>query len=220
MEKKGEKVKTLISLLKKNKKPLNKKRGFSLVEILLVIVLLSLMATSVVPKITSVFRVSVQSSVRRFGALVKYAFDQSVLTQRIHRIVLDLENQRWYLEAAPRGATAGLEISERESDIKVDPNKILKQPAFEKVKGSLVDKMPPGVEIVSVDLSRKKTKKADQNEDSKVYYIFAYPSGYIESATVGLAESGKKGAEQTFRISIQSLTGKVKVNVEDGSSPR
>ncbi len=179
------------------------------------IVLLSLLATSVVPRVTNIFRVSVQSSVRRFGALVKYAFDQSVLTNRVHRIVLDIEKQEWSLEAAPVGAVAGLAIVERDADFKVDPNKILKQPEFQKVKGSLVDRMPSGVEILGVE--KGKDKQRSQKNDEKVYYIFAYPGGYIDSATVKLAEVGNKSSDLVFKISIQSLTGKVKVQSENRS---
>jgi prepilin-type N-terminal cleavage/methylation domain-containing protein len=212
-------VKKPIFHLKKKRlrSSMSRKSGFTLVEIMLVIVLLSLLATAVVPRITNVFRVSVQSSVRRFGALVKYAFDQAILTNRIHRIVLDMEKQEWSLEAAPPGAVAGLDFVERDADIKVDPNRVLKQPEFKKIKGSLVDRMPPGVQIYSVE-SGKKNRKKSEDSQSKVHYVFAYPGGFIDKTIVSLAETGKKNS-QTFRITIQSLTGKVKVEVDNDGVP-
>lgn len=187
-------------------------RGFTLVEVLLVITLLGLLATSVVPRITNVFQLSLNSSVRRFGALVKFAFDQSVLTGRTHRIVLDLDRQEWLIEqASAEGVLAEGIRAEREADYKRDLDKLEKLSSFNRLKNSLVDKMPSGVEIISAESTRfKRIDASNREKELGKFYIYAFPTGFIDEATVILSEAGRGDVNQ-FKISTKSLTGKVEI---------
>ena len=190
--------------------PHSSNQGFTLVEILLVIVLIALLATSVVPGVTNVFRVGVTSSVRRFAALVKYTYDQSILTGRIHRIVLNLDEQSWTVESAEVGA---LPIDKAKEELNRDHDgPPPEEPGFKKVGGTLVDKMPVGVQILKVESWRLGPKGASATKGE--VSLYAYPSGYIDEATVVLAEAGKENV-QRFKVTTQALTGRVKVETEN-----
>jgi len=182
--------------------------GFTLVEILMVIALLALLATSVLPRVGSVFRVNVQSSVRRYAAMVRYAYDQSVLTGRVHRIILDMDKQSWGVEVAEPGALP-LDRSKQgvlAEGIRED-DRVTSEPSFKKVTGNLVDSFPSGVQIVQVESWRLgKGKVATKGEIG----IYAFPNGYIDESTVTLAESGKENG-QRFTVTTQPLTGRIKV---------
>lgn len=191
-------------------------RGFTLIEMLLVLALLALLFASLMPKATSLFRVNVQSSVRRFAALVRFAYDQSVLTGKLHRIVLDFDKQTWAVEAANPGelpideAKRELNPYFKNRDLKegeADPD----EPGFQAAGRGLVSQLPRGVAIVEAHSWRY----GDKSVSKGVFSIFAYPSGMIDEARVRFAEEGKEKV-RTYEVSIQPLTGRTKIEV---SSP-
>lgn len=188
-------------------------RGFTLLEILMVIMLIGLLASAVVPNFTKVFRVSVQSSVRRYAALVRFTYDQSVLTGRIHRIVLNMDDQSWRVEAAEPGALPldKLKVGLMPEGLR-DDDRVLNEPQFQKAKSDFVDALPKGVALVQVSSWRLGTgSKADAT--SGEVSIYAFPNGYMDEATVVLAEAGKELSQQ-FKVTTVPLTGRVKIESE------
>lgn len=190
----------------------NRKSGFTLIEILLVVALVGLLASVMVPNISGVFRVGLKSSVRRYSAIVKYAYDNAILTGRIHRIVLNLDEQSWRVEAANPGQLPTdkdrmglLPDSLREDD------RIIEDPAFEVVGKRLVEKIPAGVKILEVSSWRIGEGNV---VDSGEFSIYAYPSGLIDESTVVIVEEGKEKLQQ-FLITTKSLTGRVSVKTEN-----
>lgn len=196
------------------------KRGFTLIEVLLVLVLVGLLFASVIPRATNLFRVSVRSSVRRFGAIVRYAYDQSILTGRLHRIVLDMEAQNWAVEQANPGELP-IDKARRElnpylkdahrGEDEEDPE----EPSFKKVGQGLVGSIPKGVQIVEGGSWRTGKELLKKGQFS----IYAYPNGFIDEATVVLAEAGKED-QQNFVIHVQPLTGRIKVDTRAGTGAR
>ena len=189
----------------------SRRKGFTTIEVLLVIVLLGLIATTVIPNIGGIFRVSVKSSVRRFAAIVKYTYDQAILTGRIHRIVLDLDEQSWKVEAAEANQ---LPSDEKRLGLLADgmreTDRVSVEASFKPSGDGLFDKMPGGVRIVQVDSWRL---GKDAVAKKGAISIYSYPSGYIDEVTVMLAEEGKEDVQQ-FLVTTKSLTGRIKVETE------
>lgn len=203
----GEKVRTRTSVRPTSEAGRNSS-GFTLIEILLVITLLALLAASVFPSVTKVLGASVQSSVRRYASMVRYVYDQSILTGKVHRIVLDMDKQAWTVEAADAGA---LPLDKAKVGVLADglreDDRVSVEPDFKKVGGTLVETMPSGVEIVEVESWRLGKGQA---ATKGVVSIYAFPSGFIDEATVVLAETGREKGRQ-FKVSTNSLTGRIKV---------
>lgn len=187
-------------------------RGFTLIEVLLVVTLIALLATAAMPSISNLFRTSVSSALRRYSALVRYAYDQSVLTGRVYRIVLNLDESTWRVEAADPGALPldktrlGLLAEGQRED---DRLKILGEPSFKAIKGNVVDQVPRGVKIVQVTSWRAGKDPVVKGETS----LYAYPNGMIDEATVVLSESGKADKQQ-FKLTTMALTGRVHLETE------
>jgi prepilin-type N-terminal cleavage/methylation domain-containing protein len=183
--------------------------GFTLLEILIVIVIITLLATTVAPRIAGVTRVGVQSSVRRYSGLIRYAYSNAVLTGRVHRVVLDLDNQSWRVEMADPGMLPTDEQAEKNREEIGKDEKEAPTPAFKKVGKNIIDKIPSGVQIVQVESWRIGRGVAATKGE---VYIYAYPAGFIDESTVVLAQIGKE-AVQNYRITTKSLTGRVKVEI-------
>ncbi len=187
----------------------NFKKGFTLLEILMVIALLGIISSSVLPSFSRIFRVSVQSSVRRYSALVRYTYDQAVLTGRLHRIILNLNEQKWSVEVAESGALPNDKASMGLLPEGISENeRIVEEPGFRKIKGNFVDQVPPGVKIVAVQGWRMGRDPITKGEVA----IYAFPNGFMDEATVVLAESGKE--TQQFKVKNHPLTGRTVVEVE------
>jgi general secretion pathway protein H len=203
----------------KSDRSARQRRGLTLIEILLVLALLSLLITAVVPDINRVFRAGVQSSVRRYSALVRYTYDQAVLTGRVHRIVLDLDAQSWKVEVAlPGELPLEREKKERQSNSsgekpkegedESDPNG-----SFQITGKNLVDKIPKGVEISEVQSWRLGEGSRIESTAKGQVSIYAFPSGFIDESTVVLSEV-REGKRQRFLLTTVPLTGKVDVKTD------
>lgn len=192
--------------------PRTKKSGFTLIEILLVVTLIALLSSIVAPGITGVFRVGLQSSLRRYSAIVKYAYDQAVVTGSIHRIVIDMDEQAWSVEKANPGE---LPIDPTRFGLLPeslnDDDRVTKEAAFSPVGQRYIETLPAGVKILEFASWRLGDDTIVQEGKVNVY---AYPSGFIDEATVVFVEDGEED-KQKFLVTIKSLTGRVDIETEN-----
>jgi type II secretory pathway pseudopilin PulG len=196
-----------------------------LLEILLVLALIAILAVAVIPRAQGLFRVSVQSSVRRFGSMVRYAYDQAIFTGRLHRIVLDLDKQTWAVEAAPKGKLPVEEArrerfeglpdnkhNDDEEEAGPDGKKKDKFGAdFQPIGKGLLGPLPKGVQLIEVESWRAGKGPVKKGQVS----IYAFPNGFMDEAEVVLAEQGQEQVQQ-FHVKVQPLTGRIKVETEAG----
>jgi prepilin-type N-terminal cleavage/methylation domain-containing protein len=202
------KVAATISRLKISKMNYgHEKKGLSLIEVLLVIALIGLIMTAAVPNMNKIFRASVQASVRRFSSLVRFAYDQSILTGRIHRIILDFNKQEWLIESAD---PLSLPVDELKSQYKREYAYKPAEGQFESLKNQDTQKLPRGVRLVEGTSWR--LGGADKPIKKGVMSIYAFPNGYIDEASVVLMENSRNASQQ-FKVSTKSLTGRIQVEV-------
>ncbi len=79
----------------------NSDKGFSLVEILIVLGLLALVTTVALPGITGAFRTSAEAFARQTALIMGQARDRAMLTDKLIRLRIDFEKQSMNLEQAP-----------------------------------------------------------------------------------------------------------------------
>jgi len=181
----------------------------TLLEIMMVVALLGLIAASIAPKLKGVMRVSVQSSTRRFAALVRFSYDQAVLTGRVHRIVLNLDEQAWSVEATQPGA---LPLDKARVGLMAESlreeNRNSQEAEFKAIPSTTVGNIPRGVQIT--EFASWRTGGLDKPLTKGTVSIYVFPNGLMDEAAVTLAEDGKD-TFQSFKILTQPLTGRVKV---------
>jgi general secretion pathway protein H len=74
--------------------------GFSLIELMVVLVVLSVLTALVVPQFGGTYSDAVlRASARKLIAVLQLAYSQAVTTGRVHRVQLDTETCRYWLEA-------------------------------------------------------------------------------------------------------------------------
>lgn len=187
----------------------------------MVLALLGLLLSVGLPKMDRITRANVRTGVRRLGALVKFCYDQSVLTGKLHRISFDLAdgtaaNQKWSLEMATGDTLPEEQIKEdfgssssssSSSDSSSSPSAIQPfGPAAEASKHYL----PRGIKIVQI-----KSWRLGENVilDRGPISVYCFPNGFVDDATIYLQEQGKPKSTY-FIVKTRSLTGRVEINAE------
>src|SRR5687768_6203670 len=94
-----------------------KEGGFTLVEMMIVVVLITLISVLALPSVSSVFRLSLNASTREMASLVREAYNSAVITKRVHRMAYDLKEGQFWVESGPEGvlldSTASRELKDR-----------------------------------------------------------------------------------------------------------
>lgn len=70
-------------------------RGFTLIELSLVLLILGILLSLVVPRLTSLAEARVDRTARRLATLMGYLRDEASLRGRIYRLSLDLDEDRY-----------------------------------------------------------------------------------------------------------------------------
>jgi prepilin-type N-terminal cleavage/methylation domain-containing protein len=86
----------------------NRQRGFTLLEIAVTLLIMSILFAIALPRLPSVGRTDLEASADRLAATMTYLADEASLRGRIYRLTLDMEADRWDVAAlAPFAAETG-----------------------------------------------------------------------------------------------------------------
>jgi type II secretion system protein H len=162
---------------------LDARRGFTLMELIIVLTILGIMSAAVVP----VFRgtlatVQADHAVRDLVATIKYAQERAVADTKEYRLYLDPKNNQYWLM--------------RLSGIN-EKNKKQFEPLDERF-GEPMD-LPDRFPLDKVT--------ARKDKDNKQSYIAFYPNGACSKATITLRKEGGK----PVKIETEGSLGQIKV---------
>ena len=189
---------------------LNSQKGFSLIELMIVVAILGLVGLIAIPSITNTFRFSVQSSGRELATLVKDAMNSAQITGKVHRIAYDLKNQQYWVESTSENTLMKSDesrekekekhlsfFSESEEDKKKNGG-FRQENSLTKNKKSL----PVGVSFKDVVTEQSETPITDG-----LAYTHIFPQGMTEKSLIHLQDTGKNEVSLT----ISNLLGRCAV---------
>jgi prepilin-type N-terminal cleavage/methylation domain-containing protein len=195
--------------------------GFSLVELMVVVALMGLIAGMAIPSISSVFKISLGSTTRDLATTVRHTYNAAMMTKKVHRLVYDLKDQRYWVEVGPanllmdteetrakadRAAKFGSKLTEDEAKKKKDS-----EPSFSLATYVTRKKndLPRGVEFTDVKTEQSK----DPIKEGLVYTHF-FPHGITEQTVVHLKDT----SNHQSTLIIEPTVGRSKV-IEHFVSP-
>ena len=189
-------------------------RGFTLIELILVLVIIGLLTSLIVPAITSLTGLKLKTATRRVAAGLRYARSQAVTTGSDYQVVLNLrkgemtikcleeEEERSYWETAEEGEyQSGWEEDERDEgavDEELPPPK-------KKIK---TYRMPKEVTLAKVIIEEVEVYHDDEEEETGIDF---YPNGSCSGGEIYLTNE----RERVFKIALNFLTGIVKITEEE-----
>lgn len=181
-------------------------RGFTLIEIIVVLALITLMTVIALPSLTSYFRISLKTTARELASTIKQTYHATTLTGRVHRIVYDLKSQEYWSEQGP--ATVLLDTAEsREREERRKRFQKLSEaeqapPTFFSLNRNVTRKrvaLPRGVRFKDI-IVRQGAEPVKQGQA----YTHFFPHGVIEPTLIHFVDE----AQHSFSLVISSTVGK------------
>ena len=182
-------------------------RGFTLVEILVVIGLIALITTFAVPSLVSVFRTTTESFARKTALLLREARDRALLTNKLIRFRIDLDKQQYWLEEAPSNYLVPKPVDRMKGSRDQEEREKREAETFHMVSSLTKDKrdVPRGLKITEVVTPRSKDPLKEGIVD-----VYFFNNGNADGVSVHFESDEKTG----HLLTLHPLTGQSRIEPE------
>ena len=210
-------------------------RGFTLIEMMIALVIVALITVVTVKGLHSFAKTDLRATATRMAGSIRYLFDRASTTGRVHRLVLDFDNGKYWAEVSDDQFIMGAG-KETEESRKKEAEKIAKE---EEVKREAAEKEAffGGSQIPSRYMPKPFIPKRAKFEGfretavkaftlksgvvlSDIYtprlvkpltegkgYVYFFPMGMTEAAVIHLSD----GKDTFYTLVVHPLTGRVSV---------
>lgn len=215
------------------RRPRIAERGLSLIEILLVMALMAIMTGVVVAGSGQLASSRLRRSATMIASAVKVAYTRATATSRSLRLVLDLDQQKIWLEEAdspmlvkPKdtSATAGADpVTQAEQAALAEGAQIVKGPPIPRPRFHAIDvfgfgdvggdKGSKGGKRLQRDITFRsvQTTHDDSARTSGRAYLYFWPGGRTEQAAIQLRVRQSEADSEQVTVLVSPLTGKVAI---------
>jgi general secretion pathway protein H len=210
-------------------------RGFTLIEVMVVLVIVALVTVLSVVGVRSFAKTDLRSTASRMAGAIRYLFDRASTTGKVHRLVLDFENGKYWAEVSDDAFVfaAGRETEEsrrkeaekiaKEEEAKRQaeereatfggqiPTKYLPKPFVPKRAkfGAFREMAVKPITVTSgVLMDDIYTPRLDQPVAAGRGYLYFFPLGMTEAAIIHLSD---KKHETFYSLVVHPLNGRVSV---------
>lgn len=191
--------------------PAKSSKGFTLIEILLVLALVGGMSVLMLPRFSTIDRV--KASIRKLNVVVKQTQNKARLSSSLYRLTFELTPpnssqekdfaQSFYVEISQRKSVKPILGEEAKSKDKEDediPEDFVPDTSILKKK----EVLPRGFYFKNIEYSK-------ETIESGKAYIYFFPQGYITQAAIHITNNEKIN----YTLFIHPLTGQVTIINEE-----
>jgi general secretion pathway protein H len=210
-------------------------RGFTIIEIMIVLVIVALVTVVTVTGLRTFAKSDLRSTATRMAGSIRYLFDRASTTGRVHRLVLDFDNGKYWAEVTDDqfilAAGKETEDTRKKEAEKIAKEEEVKREAAEKESffgGSSIPSrylpkpfMPKRAKFdafretavkpitlkTGVVMTDIYTPRLLKPLDTGKGYIYFFPMGMTEAAIIHLSD----GKEAFYSLVVHPLTGRVSV---------
>lgn len=199
-------------------------RGYTLLELTVVIAIFAMLAMVVVPAVQSAMGVKLREEAGKVGGTIRAMYGESALSGRTCRVVFDLDEAAYW----PECAAGKVAIQKREESIRgarvVEVDDLLagdqddeilrmeQRNAFSRFESGLAPRrsLPDGVEFEKVW-----TEHQEEPYVSGQAFLYFFPQGRTEEAYVYLTDG-----DDTYTVIVSPITGRTRAEAERVELPR
>lgn len=183
------------------------RKGFTLIELILVLVIMGLLTSLVAPAITSLAGLKIKTAARRIAAGLRYARSQAVTTGSDYQVVFNLEKGEVTVESLQEEESYRGDGEQKESQGNEKEDVSEEESAPQKIKRKKTYKVPKEVKIAKVIVEGV---EITEDDDEEVWIDF-YPNGSCSGGEIYLTNE----RERVYRIVLNFLTGIVEITEEE-----
>jgi general secretion pathway protein H len=207
-------------------------RGLTLIELLVTIAIVAFVTTGIVVGSGAVVNARLRGAATMISGAVRISFTRASATSRPHRLVFDLDASKVILEETSdamlvrKDNVGGAEASTAEEREAMEvASRIVKGPqaprarfravkalGFDDAEGGGGRSLGQGVRFRKIE-----TGHSPEGQTSGRAYLYFWPGGQTERASIQLVVKGADGADSGMSILVSPLTGRVKTLA--GSKP-
>lgn len=202
------------------------RRGMTLIELMVALVIVAGLSLGGVFVFNSITRANMKASAMRLSGYIKHTYSISAIHQQYHRLMIDLDNQEYWVETAVQ-SDMGKPPQIPADDLVVDvPSELnyksrtkrrlgydsddpeggalgLKRPSFKPSEESLIQRRKlQGAFFHSVTTAGLQEPRTTGRTS-----ITFYPNGFVERSQIVISD----GEQGFLSLEIQPLTGKVQI---------
>ena len=210
-------------------------RGFTLIEVMIALVIVALITVVSVRGLRSFAKTDLRATATRMAGSIRYLFDRASTTGRVHRLVLDFDNGKYWAEVSDDqfilDAGKETEESRKKQAEKLAKEEELKREAAEKEASFGSSQIPTRYmpkpftpKRAKFDAFRETAVKPIALKSGVVMadiytprllkplaegkgYVYFFPMGMTEAAVIHLSD----GKETFYTLVVHPLTGRVTV---------
>jgi len=180
-------------------------RGFSLIEIMIVLVIMSVMLAVAGPRVAKSMRgLTLRSTTKKIAGAMRYARSRAVNTGRIYNVVFDAENNRVVLLQAQKislgDTVAGAAEPEQPETLEDNAGDSPQVPQQEKK----IYTLPEGIRFGTISVG---DSESSEQEGDEIYRMAFFPNGTSFGGEIVLTDE----KERTYAIEVNFMTGVVSV---------
>jgi general secretion pathway protein H len=193
-------------------------RGFTLIELMIVIAIVAAVAAAAAPAVASLTGANVRAAAGEVAAASRYLFDTAALRHETCRMVLDLDGRAWWAECTDArqegrrqpvlGRDGSVEDDEslaRRFPDEKDPERraFLARARFAEFKDRQVRKreLPGRAAFAGVI-----TPRSRDPQSKGTAYVYFFPQGQADAARIPVADGAA-----VYTVVLQPLTGHARV---------
>lgn len=207
------------------------RRGLTLIEVLIVLAIIGIMTGGILAGSSQLSGARLKHSSALVSSAVRVAYTRATARSKSVRIVFDFENDTFWIEegdlpmlvqskdtTSTGGASAATDAERAAVD---ESDRILKGPRAPRPKFTPVDSPGLGASKGSkkgptpleggIKFRQIQAQHDDSPRTQGRAYLYFWPGGMTERASIQLSIGGSKEASQTLSLLVSPLTGKVVV---------
>jgi general secretion pathway protein H len=172
-------------------RPTTSKKGMTLIEVMIVLVIIAGIMGVAVPTIGSSLKITIGSSARSLGGNLRKAYQASVMTGRVYRMVLDFDKNTFLVEEGPVSFELdSMESREKQKEkrkLSLKPEEESTSEMFRKAEG--LNNRPVALDkIGSISFKEIYTEERETPIKSGQAAIHFFPHGVAEQAVIYLTD--------------------------------